>query len=116
MFTGTSTGASTGVSTGTSTGLLPASLPEPLPALNRLLYRDLNRLRGAANRCFADVECETLVRNGTEVCVTAYDVEKVSGETMTETMTIGGKNEKRDTTHRRIALRVAPPGIEPGLS
>src|SRR5712692_11535617 len=39
------------------------------------------------------------------------DVAKVSGETVT----FGRKNGKRDTTHRRIALRVAPPGFEPGL-
>src|SRR6266576_3014263 len=31
-----------------------------------------------------------------------HNVEKVSGETMTETMTNAHKNEKRDTTHRRI--------------
>ena len=59
---------------------------------------------------------EMLVRDAAQLCTTWDDVEKVSGETMTETMTIGGKNEKRDTTHRRIALRVAPPGLEPGLS
>ena len=115
MFTGTSTGASTGVSTGTSTGLLPAPLPEPLPALYRLLYRDLNRLRGALTE-LSEREMRTLVRSATQIRVMVHDVEKVSGETMTETMTNGGKNEKRDTTHRRIALRVAPPGLEPGLS
>ena len=47
---------------------------------------------------FADVKCETLVRDASQIRVTVHDVEKVSGETMTETMTIGGKNEKRDTT------------------
>ncbi len=31
---------------------------------------------------------------------------------MTETMTNGEKTKKRDTTHRRIALRVAPPGLD----
>ena len=65
---------------------------------------------------FADVKCEMLVRDASQIRVTVHDVEKVSGETMTETMTIGGKNEKRDTTQCRIALRVAPPGLEPGLS
>ncbi len=35
---------------------------------------------------------------------------------MTETMTNARKNEQRDTLYSRIALRVAPPGIEPGLS
>ena len=34
---------------------------------------------------------------------------------MTETMTPERKNEKRDTAYRSIALRVAPPGLEPGL-
>ena len=48
-------------------------------------------------RGFADVKCETLVRDASQIRVTVHDVAKVSGETMTETMTIGGKNEKRDT-------------------
>ena len=81
----------------------------------RHLYRDSTRFMGR-ERGFADVNSETLVRDASQIRVTVHDVEKVSGETMTETMTIGGKNEKRDTTHRRIALRVAPPGLEPGLS
>ena len=67
-------------------------------------------------RGFADVKCETLVRDASQIRVTVHDVEKVSAETMTETMTNGRKKKKRDTTHRRIALRVAPPGLEPGLS
>ena len=103
MFTGTSTGASTGVSTGTSTGP------------HRRLYRDSTRFMGR-ERGFADVKCETLVRDASQIRVRVHDVEKVSGETMTETMTNGRKNEKRDTTYCRIALRVAPPGLEPGLS
>jgi hypothetical protein len=67
-------------------------------------------------RRFADVKDETLARNGAQIRVMLHDVEKVSGETMTETMTNGRKKKKRDTTYCRIALRVAPPGLEPGLS
>ena len=66
------------------------------------------RLRGDAR--------ETLARNTAKTRATSRDVKMVSGETMTETMTLGRKNTKRDTTYRRIALRVAPPGLEPGLS
>ena len=83
------------------------------------LYRHLNRASTGSMgryRSFADVISETLARDAAQIRIMVHDVEKVSGETMTETMTIGGKNEKRDTTHRRIALRVAPPGLEPGLS
>ena len=115
MFTGTFTDTSTGTSTETSTGLLPH--------LYRDFYRNLHRHSTGIStdfvrreRCYTASKCETLVRDATQIRVTVHDVEKVSGETMTETMTNGGKNEKRDTTHRRIALRVAPPGLEPGLS
>src|SRR5207249_1751133 len=83
------------------------------------LYRHLNRASTGSMgryRSFADVISETLARDAAQIRIMVHDVEKVSGETMTETMTIGRKNEKRDTTHRRIALRVAPPGLEPGLS
>jgi hypothetical protein len=59
---------------------------------------------------------ETLARDGVKTHATIEDVVMLSGETMTETMTHGRKIKKRDTTHRRIALRVAPPGLEPGLS
>ncbi len=97
--TGTSTGISTGVSTSSQLGFLPG-----IPTIHALI------------RAVQFEEIETLVRNTTQTPASHRDVEMVSGETMTETMTIGGKNEKRDTSHRRIALRVAPPGLEPGLS
>ena len=83
------------------------------------LYRHLNQASTGSmgrDRSFADVISETLARDAAQIRIMVHDVEKVSAETMTETMTNGRKKKKRDTTHRRIALRVAPPGLEPGLS
>src|SRR6266480_6534940 len=106
-----------------STGRLPARPPRRLPERLPALYRHSTGISTGISadfvrrqRCFTASKSETLVRSATQIRVTLHDVEKVSGETMTETMTIGGKNEKRDTTQCRIALRVAPPGLEPGLS
>src|SRR2546425_925201 len=106
--------------------------------LYRLLYRQLHRAvhrpvhrHGPRSRTSSgtfsarvigygspapDARRETLARNTVKTRATSSDVKMVSGETMTETMTLGQKMMKRDTLYPRIALRVAPPGIEPGLS
>ena len=48
--------------------------------------------------------------------ITSHDVERVSRETMTETMTNARKNEKRDQAHHPNRASSCPSGIEPGLS
>jgi hypothetical protein len=105
------------------------SQPESQPAFScsfscnfsRLLCRLLNTGFSTSRANSAVVRLrweagETLARDTAETPTTPSDVEMVSGETMTETMTLGRKTTKRDATHHRIALQVAPPGIEPGLS
>ncbi len=59
---------------------------------------------------------KTLVNVALKTRITSDDVEMVSGETMTETMTFERKSRRPDITHRDVEPRVAPPGLEPGLS
>ena len=99
-----------------STGRLPARPPRSLPGRLPASLPGSQPRRAASTVPRRCEKCETLVHDATEIRVMLHDVEKVSGETMTETMTNGRKKKKRDTTHRRIALQVAPPGLEPGLS